>query len=151
MEYNLAVNIPSYTNIDSTFPKPVNENYNYWLALIEHFLTISDTIEIHCWNEETDTIDEINSLYKEEFEVGIEENLTIFKGTISKLLIDYLLNKSINNNGDLKWFTLNLERLRLPVFHSGHWGTELFIPNITKEDITFIKSVTPKETNFLEY
>lgn len=148
VEFNLAVTIPSYTEVNSTFPKPDNKDYNYWIALIKHFVTKSDTIEIHCWNEETEIIGEITSLFTGEFEMVIEEKLTFFKGTISPSLVDYLLNKSVNNNGELKWFTINLERFMLPVFHSGHWGTELFIPKITKEDTAFIKRVTPEESEF---
>ncbi|MBM7663521.1 hypothetical protein JOC85_004399 [Bacillus mesophilus] len=150
MEYNLTVIIPSYTEANSTFPKPVNDDYNYWIALIKHYVTKSDTIEIQCWNEETEIIDEINSLFIDEFEMVKEENLTIFKGAISSSLLEYLSNKSVSNKGELKWFTINLEKLMSPVFHSGHWGTELFIPNITKEDTAFIKSVTPNESEFQE-
>jgi hypothetical protein len=148
---NLTINIPNYSDADSSFPKPINESYYYWIAIIEHFLTEADTIEIHCWNEEKESINEITSLYKGKCEMFKKEHLTIFNCPKSNLLIDYLLNNSLRNNGELKWFTLNLDKMRLPVLHSGHWGTELVITNINKEDIAFIKSVTPRDTDLLEY
>ncbi|WP_409250607.1 hypothetical protein V1502_10520 [Bacillus sp. SCS-153A] len=146
---NLTINIPTYSDADSSFPKPVNESYTYWSAIVKHFLVDSNTIEIHCWNEEKEIINEIISLGK--LEMVKEENETIFRGPKSRLLTEYLLNNCISKNGGLKWFTLNLEQMGLPLFHSGHWGTELVLTNITTEDIAFIKRVTPKATVFLEY
>ena len=31
---NLTFNTPTYTEDDSTFPKPLNGSYDYWIALI---------------------------------------------------------------------------------------------------------------------
>ncbi len=145
MDFNVTINITVFTDANSTFPKPVAENYDYWFPLLNYFLTKSDTIEIHCWNEEIDTINEIQSLFKGKMEVVKEDNLTIFKLIKSIITIDYLLNNSINKKGELKWFTVNLEKMMKPIFHSGHWGTEFFIPSFTKEDIEFIKSIIPKQ------
>lgn len=149
--YNVTINIPVYTDANSTFPKPVGENYDYWFPLLKFFLTKSDTIEIHCWNEEIDTINEIQSLYNSKMEMVREENLTIFKLIKSIITIDYLLNNNVNINGELKWFTINLEKFMKPMFHSGHWGTEFFIPNVTKEDIVFIKSIIPRQAILHEF
>ena len=149
MQFNLAFNIPTYTDEKSTFPKPsLIGNYDYWTALFEHFLTSSDTIEIHCWNEETETIEEIKALYKDELETVKGENLTIFRWRKNSFLSDYLLNNYINKIGDFKWFTVNLDKDLVSVFHSGHWGTEFFVPNALKSDVALIKSVIPDEISF---
>ena len=57
----------------------------------------------------------------------------------------------MNESGKFKWFTVNLATGSGPVFHSGHWGTEFFVPNATEEEIVLIKSVTPAETSFYQY
>ncbi|WHY85923.1 hypothetical protein QNH39_25665 [Neobacillus novalis] len=151
MENNLVFNIPSYTDDNSAFPKPVHRNYDYWVPLINHFLAKSDTIEIHCWNEEIDTIEEIKSLHIGTFEMFKEENITIFKGKKTSTLSDYLMNNNMNIFGEFKWFTVNFDKGMVPVFHSGHWGTEFFVPNAMEKDIAIIKSVTPTETSFNQY
>lgn len=150
MQYNLAFNIPTYTDDDSTFPKPDIGNYDYWTALLEHFLTSSNTIEIHCWNEEIETISEIKSLYKNELGIVKEGNLTILSGQIHSTLSDYLLNNYLNKIGEFKWFTVNLVKDMVSVFHSGHWGKEFFVPNVLKRDVAFIMSVIPDETVFIK-
>ncbi|EDL63492.1 hypothetical protein [Bacillus sp. SG-1] len=104
---NLYFLIPTYTEGDSTFPKPVSGDYKYWFSLISAFLKKSDTIEIHCWNEEIDTVEEIVSL-KQGFKKINEENLTIFKGKVTSIIIKFILNNYCNKQGELKWFTLNL-------------------------------------------
>lgn len=148
MQYNLAFNIPTYTDDESTFPKPLNGNYDYWTVLFEHFLTCSNTIEIHCWNEEIETISEIKSLCKNEQEIVKGENPTIFRCQKQPPLSDYLLNNYLNKIGEFKWFTVNLDKVMVSVFHSGHWGTEFFVPNALKSDVALIKSLIPDGTSF---
>ncbi|MDQ1144053.1 hypothetical protein QE429_000880 [Bacillus sp. SORGH_AS 510] len=149
MQDNLAFHIPTYTDDDSTFPKPVNRSYDYWVHLIKYFLLKSDTIEVHCWNEEIDTIDEIKKLNS--FEMFQEENITVFKGMKTSIISAYLSNDNINNIGEFKWFTVNLDKGTVPVFHSGHWGTEFFVPNAMEKDVELIKNVIPAETSFHNY
>ena len=151
MKNKLTFNIPTYTDDNSTFPKPVKKNYDYWIPLLEYFLTKSDRIEIHCWNEEIETIEEIKYLHKNDFEIVKEENITIFRGKKISILSGYLLNNNINKIGEFKWFTVNLEKGMVSVLHSGHWGTEFFVPNALEKDVEYIKSVTPTETIFHQY
>ena len=148
MQYNVAFNIPTYTDDESTFPNPVIGNYYYWIVLFEHFLKSSDTIEIHCWNEEFETISEIKALYKNELKIVKGENITIFRWRKHPIVSDYLLNNYLNSLGEFKWFTVNLDKDMMSVFHSGHWGTEFYVPNALKSDVALIKSVIPRETSF---
>lgn len=73
MKNNIAFNISVYTDDNSTFPKPETENNDYWVSILEYFLAKSDTVEIHCWNEEIETIEEIKSILKEKSEMIIKE------------------------------------------------------------------------------
>lgn len=151
LQSNINFNIHISTAHNSNFPRPVNENYDYWVPLLNYFLAKSDTIEVHCWNEETESIEEINSLHKEEIETVKKENLTIFKGKNKAALSDFLLYNTMNKNGEFKWFTVNLNKDLVSVFHSGHWATEFFVPNVTEKDIGFIKGIIPAETDFRQF
>ncbi|SFB06741.1 MULTISPECIES: hypothetical protein [unclassified Bacillus (in: firmicutes)] len=151
MLFQLVFHIPNYTKDHSSFPMPIGGGYSYWFPLLSFFLDKANTLEIHCWNEEIETIEEMQTLYKESFEIVAEENLTIFKAVKSDELKSYLLNNHLNDDGKLKWFTVNLDKGLTQVFHSGHWGTEFFVPTASEEDITFIESVTPIGTQMHQY
>ncbi|MGY6212269.1 hypothetical protein ACXEO8_20045 [Cytobacillus firmus] len=150
MNKNLVFHIPTYTKHNSAFPKPLNDNYGYWVPLINFFLPKSDTIEIHCWNEEIEIINEIKRFNINKFEMQ-DENITIFKGMKFCILSDYLLNKNLDEKGNFKWFTVNLNYKGEPVFHSGHWGTEFFVTNAKEKDIEIIKSAIPTGTNLYQF
>ncbi|MCM3530143.1 hypothetical protein [Cytobacillus oceanisediminis] len=150
MGKNLVFHIPTYTKVNSTFPKPSNDNYDYWVPLINYYLPKSDTIEIHCWNEEIEIIREIKCLNINMLEMQ-DEKITIFKEKKICTLSDYLFNKKLDQNDNFKWFTVNLICDGVTVFHSGHWGTEFFVPNAEERDILLIKNVIPPETNLHKY
>ncbi|TKC19053.1 hypothetical protein [Robertmurraya kyonggiensis] len=144
----IVCSIPTYTTEDSAIRLPICGNYDYWTALTHYFLPKANTIEIHCWNEEIETIKDVEVLFKDK---KYEGNLTIFRGENDFALTDYLLKAHLNRSGEFKWFTVNLDMDTSSVFHSGHWGTELFVPNATERDIAFIKSVIPDETIIVQY
>ncbi|MEQ2525101.1 hypothetical protein EKG37_07105 [Robertmurraya yapensis] len=144
-QFQLICSLPTYTTVDSAIRLPICGNYDYWTALIQYFLPKADTIEIHCWNDEIETIKDVEVLFEEK---KYEENLTIFRGENDSVLTDYLLKEHLNRFGEFKWFTLNLYLNIASVFHSGHWSTELYVPNATEGDISFIKSVMPAEAIF---
>ncbi|MCT8136685.1 hypothetical protein H1D32_02325 [Anaerobacillus sp. CMMVII] len=150
MKSKFVVEIPTYSEGDSSFPKPVTGNYDYWVPILSYFLEESDMIEIHCWNEEAETIKEVKSLHKG-LELASKGHLTIIKGSKTDAITDYLLNNHLSNRGDFKWFTVNLIKEYQPLFHSGHWGTQFFAEAVTEEEIAFITSVLPEESNLLQY
>lgn len=151
VQNNILIHIPSYSNEYISSAVLPEIGYEFWAPLVEYFLAKSDTIEIHCWNVELDTIEEIKSLFKGNIETRKEGELTIFKANNTPSISEYLLNNNLYKRSELKWFTLNLNKDKTPVFHSGHWGTELYVPNFTEKNITFIKSVTPDGTYFNQY
>lgn len=151
MNYKLHFTIPTYTEGNDTFPIPENENYDYWVPLISKFIEQSDVIEIHCWNDEKASITEMTLLFKGSSEIVYEGNLTVIKGSLTDDVSNHLLYKSVNKSDKLKWFSVFLSKNNTSVFHSEHWGTEFFAPNVSEEDIAYIKSVTPSDTNFYQY
>ncbi|WP_400247618.1 hypothetical protein AB3U99_11175 [Niallia sp. JL1B1071] len=151
MQKNIIIYIPVYTEENSSFPKTVIGNYNYWLHVVDYFLRKSDCVEIHCWNEEKNIIEEIKSQFYPEIEIRKEDNLTIFHGKTTAAFSHYLCNSKTNKDGELKWFTVNLLKEESIVFHSSHWGTEIFVPDVIEKEISFIKSVSPKDAQMEIY
>ncbi|MEH7886941.1 hypothetical protein V7654_21800 [Bacillus sp. JJ1609] len=129
----------------------VYEKIDYWVPLMKYFLLQSDTIEIHCWNEENVIVEETKSMLKGSFDIISENNLTIFKGNKAPYVVDYLLWNNLDLEGKIKWFSIFLSKNATTIFHSEHWGMEFFAPNVNEKDIAFIKSVMPIDTNFNQY
>ncbi|WP_264806840.1 hypothetical protein [Cytobacillus sp. NCCP-133] len=148
MGRNLVFHIPAYTSINSAFPKPINDQYDYWMPLINYFLSKADTIEFHCWNEENKVVEEIKCLNINKIEM---QDITIFKGEINSALTGYLLNQYLDDNNNFKWFTVDLIHDKVPVCHSGHWGTEFFVPNAQEKDAAMIKKAVSTETSLHQY
>jgi hypothetical protein len=68
------------------------ESNNYWSQIMNYFLQKEDSIEIHCWNEETSTIEEIKSQFYLETDIIQEDDLTIFYGENTTAFAHYILN-----------------------------------------------------------
>lgn len=151
MKYKLHFTISAYTKELDTFPIPENENYDYWVSLIRNFIKHSDTIEIHCWNDEEDVIKEMAILFNGSSKIITEGKITVIKGSLTDNVSNYLLNESIKTSGRLKWFSIFLSKNNTSVFQSEHWGTEFFAPCLSEEDIAYIKLLTPTGTSFHQY
>ena len=151
MVYKLYIEIATHTEINSTFPRPEDDNYNYWVPMVNLFIDKSDQIEIHCWNEEIETIEEINSSHKETLDMVIKGNLTVFKGNITSAIRHYLIHNNINKNRELKWFTVTFKKDQVALFRSEHWGTEFFATAVSEKEIEYLKNITPCKTTFHQY
>ncbi len=130
---------------------PAIGNYDYWLLLMEYFLAKSDMFEIHCFNEETEAIEELTSSLPGLFDVNEKEEMTIFSGLLTLEIAQFLMNHHVSEKKKLKWFSVFLSRGEQHIFSSEHWGTEFFVPDVTEEDLLFIKHVAPYNTHFNEY
>lgn len=141
---NLHIHIPAASNLESdpTFPMP--EDYHYWPPLAAHYLKQSRLIEIHCWNDERQVIDELKELGV--FIVDAEENMTKFKGDMSDEAADFLLNRFLDGEGKFKWFSVFADH-----FSSEHWATEFIIEAADEKETARISSVTPAETQIHQF
>lgn len=145
MQKKVVFHIPTYSTKNSAFPRPYNDQYVHWVPLLKYYLKKANGIEFHCWNEEKETISEIQSF---QLETMIGNNITIFKGDKTESLSSYLLTNYLNCNGELKWFTVNLFNNQQLILHSSHWGTEFYVPKAVEPDYSFMRNVTPIETTF---
>jgi len=144
MKYQLHFTIPE-------FPSPMPENYEYWVPLMKYFIEKSDTIDIHCWNEEKEVIKETKALVQDDPESPEDMELTIFRGILTDDISHHLLTNHLAETENIKWFSIFLSKGDITMFHSEHWGTEFFAPNLSEEEIAYITSVMPKDTNFNQY
>ena len=118
---------------------------------MEYFLAKSDLFEIHCFDEETAAIEELSSDLPGLFDIDRKQGMTIFSGLLTLEIAEYLMSRHVSAKGKLKWFSVFLSRGEQHIFSSEHWGTEFFVPDITDEDLLFIKHVAPDDTLFNEY
>jgi len=151
MKYKLHFTIPTFTEDLDTFPTPESENYDFWVPLINYFIKQSNIIEIHCWNEEKDVIEETTLLFEDSFKIVNGRDITVIKGRKIDYMSNYLIYENLKTNGRLKWFSIFLSNNNTPIFHSEHWGTEFFAPNLREENIVYIKSIMPTGTDFHQY
>ncbi len=150
MVYQMAFHITEHIDLEGE-SFPLQESYTYWTTLMEHYLKQADTVEIHCWNEETEVIEETRSQFRDSFIISREGGLTRFEGSVTAEVADHLLHNHLHKGGRLKWFTIFLSKAGEAIFHSEHWGTEFFTPHVTQQEIEFIKSVMPEETSYNQY
>lgn len=130
---------------------PATGNYEYWLLLMEYFLAKSDTVEIHCFNEEKEEIEELRSGLPGVFDASEKQGMTIFSSFLTPEITEFLLHRHVSKTSKLKWFSVFLSKGEQHIFSSEHWGTEFFVPDIAEEDLLFIKHVAPDGTHFNEY
>jgi hypothetical protein len=123
--------------------------------MIKFFFEKADFIEVHCWNEEKEIIEEILTEIEDAFpikDIQSFDNMTIFKGALTSRVKNFILSTStLSENGQLKWFSIFLRHNGTLCFSSEHWGTEFFVPNVSHEEIIFIKSVMPEGIRYLIY
>lgn len=120
------------------------QDYKYWFSLIEYFIKFADSIEFHLWNEEVKTINEL-SLKTVLKRIGLEHlKMVSFVGDINQNLINYILKESLNDHGEIKWFSIFLKYDGNCFFETSHWGSEINIENPDENEIKIIKSVLPK-------
>lgn len=150
MKENLHFEISTYILGESAFRIPEDDNYDYWVPLSKYYFEKSDNVEIHCWNEELNVIEETKTI-SNVLEISCENGLTYLKGPLTLEIMNYILYNAVNKKGEFKWFSIFLRKGSDTIFHSEHWATEFFVPDVTEKDTAYIHTVTPTNTNFNQY
>lgn len=127
--------------------KFVPDDPSYWVPLMQYFFTQSDFIEIHCWTEE----EKVNEEILREFpELAFKHDMymTIYEGRLTEEIIGFLTQKTFDEDGQIKWFSIFLFKNKKYHFSSEHFGTEFHANDLNEEQVNFIKSVMPKDMTF---
>lgn len=110
---------------------------DWWRTLIRHFVRTGDELELRCWKEETEELRRA-SLYgkpvEDQYEVSVTGTVT--DGLLTELLTEEPADKTLYNKMT-KYFTINT-RNALWDFSSAHYGTEIHIGRVHKDDISFV-------------
>lgn len=147
--YNMHFEINTYSS-DSDNGMHYAEDYSFWNPLIEHFLSKMDTFEIHCWEDEQAVVDEITRELNS-VKCRKEGKVLIVKGELTDKTKNFLLTNSLNDDGQLKWFSVFLLRNGNILFSSEHYGTEFTGSGLNVEQKEFSIRTLPKDISILEW
>ena len=122
-----------------------NISSSWWKELVKHFIQVGDKLEIRCWKEESAEIHQAAS-----YGTPIEDNYEVsVKGIVTEKLISELLSENPTDkslyNKMTKYFTINTEHEQCK-FCSAHYGTEMYLIDVSDADVDFIKKVMEKYT-----
>ncbi|MEK5216469.1 MULTISPECIES: hypothetical protein [Bacillales] len=124
------------------------QSYKYWFLLIDYYIKTANFIEFHVWNDEVETIEELSLKTNLEKIDLYPMKMVCFQGDINKNLINFISQESLNQNGDIKWFSLFLKCNGNCFFESSHWGSEINVENPDKNEIKMLKDMMPKNAVF---
>ncbi|WP_282019684.1 hypothetical protein [Planomicrobium okeanokoites] len=145
---NMHCEITTYS--DSKSGMHYAEEYSFWNPLIEHFFSGMDAFEIHCWEDEQAVIDEIIHGLKSVVSRK-EGKVLIVKGDLTDKAKNFLLTNSLNDAGQLKWFSVFLHRSGNILFSSEHYGTEFTGSGLSDAQKAFFKRTLPEDISVLEW
>ena len=148
MKHNIHYELTSMADTPETFSYA--EDYSFWIPMIEYFLAYADSFQIHCWKEETakfvDIINELPSVKRDD-----DGQLLIVSGQLNGKAKEFILMRSLDAKGRLKWFSVFLERQGEPLFSSEHYGMELIGYELNLEQIAFLEKVLPGDVRKFEW
>lgn len=148
MKHNMHYELTSMADTPETFSYA--EDYSFWIPMIEHFFVYADSFEIHCWKEESakyaDIINELPSVERDE-----DGQLLIASGQLNEKAKEFILSRSIDTKGRLKWFSLFLKKQGEPLFSSEHYGVELIGYTLETKQTAFLKKVLPEDVRHFEW
>ncbi|MGK7379775.1 hypothetical protein ACSFXN_18315 [Planococcus sp. 1R117A] len=146
--YNMHFEITTF--IESNNGINFATDYSFWIPLIDYFLVEADAFEIHCWEDEQATVDEIlNAL--NDAACRKEGSVLIVGGELTDRAKNFLLSHPMNATGHLKWFSVFLHRKGNLLFSSEHYGTEFVGIGLDKSQREFFQKALPSTVSVLEW
>ena len=113
---------------------------HWWQELVKYFVQLGNGLEIRCWKEESEEIQQAvqyGKLTEANYEVLIKGIVT--EEFLTELLSEDPQDKSIYNKMT-KYFTINVDSGKRR-FCSAHYGTEIYLTGVSDDDIAFFKNV----------
>ena len=117
----------------TTGTKSVLQDYSWWIELVKNIANQADNFEIRCWSDEPEAI-ATGQKFGMQLE-NIETTELVFQGSISEVFLEHIYEDGFDENGGLKCFTINFYQGEELLFHSGHYGTELYVLLKTEEEV----------------
>lgn len=123
-----------------------NSIHSFWIPLMKHFFKNGNNLRVDCWNSERDAI---NRLLRYAKSIDIESNkaMTILLMDIKEEVLEDIFANPFDTEGKVFWFSMFIMNGEEIIFSSEHHGTEFYIENITENDIEFIRSIVPIDSD----
>lgn len=121
-------------------------NTTWWKQIMTLFLREGERFEIRCWREEPEIIAQASGL-------GIlcESQCTDYEVSITGILTDKIIQEILSqpkpedDDQMTKFFTINIGKN----FSSAHYGTEIYIANLTDADVERIHAIISPVKDYL--
>ena len=112
----------------------------WWKALVHYFIQVGDSLEIRCWKEEIEEIQQA-SIYgnptADHYEMSVKG--VVSERFLAELIAENPTDKSIYNKMT-KYFTINTEHGKRK-FCSAHYGTEIYLIGVSDDDIAIFQDI----------
>ena len=106
------------------------KNYDFWMFIVSKVLRLATDFEIRCWPGELYAF-EIGVKYGEQV-INIKSQEIVYRGKIIQQFVSDVTTNFLNENKTLKWFTISFSKNGKDLFCSEHYGTELFLHDVTE-------------------
>lgn len=103
------------------------EDTSYWLSIWKDYINEFQSVVIHCWNEETEAIAELDSIAEYTTKEGL---ITLFTISLTEDNRAFFKEHSVDPRGGLKWFTLFFQVDGEERLEVGHYGSEIVVYNV---------------------
>lgn len=117
---------------------------SYWRTLWDTYISDFSSVEIHCWQEETEKIGELTKLSAQSIDQGLVKSITI---TLNEDNCNYLRNHSIDSNGGLKWFTLFFYKEDIQILEIAQYGSEIDLYGVNKDEAAEFQNRFPENAD----
>lgn len=125
-------------------------DYSFWVPVINCFLNEAENFEIHCWEDEQAAVDEIlNGL--PHMSCRKEGKVLIVSGSLTVEAKNFIRSHAMDEEGQLKWFSVFLSNPGKELFSSEHYGTEFVGNDLDQKTRNTLHQMMPKETSFYEW
>lgn len=146
--YNIHSEITDFAEARSGIH--IAADYSFWIPLIRYFLKEADEFEIHCWEDEQEAVEEIGAELQDAA-CRKEGKVLIFSGVLSDEAKAFCQSRALDEDGNLKWFSVFLHRNGKELFTSEHYGTEFVGYGLNRQQREFFERALPKGSSFNEW
>ena len=114
---------------------------SYWITLWDTYTSDFSSVEIQCWQEETEKIEELIKLSAQSIDQGLVKSITI---TLNEENSTYLRNNSIDSNGGLKWFTVFFYKEAVQILEIAQYGSLIDFYGVNEEEAAEFQKIFPE-------
>lgn len=118
-------------------------NFSFWSSLVTPYLERGKYIIFGIWNDEKELLEELKrKLDIINVEYSKETNEIFIKVRIDENAKQLLIENNLNGTGLIKWFNILIHDDNDSIDISvGHYGCEIVLNKVKKEDVEYIKSI----------